>query len=242
MVFPTHAHPRPSAVTASPLGQLSHVSVCARKYSPLTEHASGACETPNELQSPSTWWGSGCQRRKQRLSFRKAREIERERGRNAHPAASGRSPGPSRPARRRRLCRVRPRGPRGARSRASCHSRAASTRAREVFVLRCCHRKRKRPHRIAQRCSGWYRPGRYHLRVASFWRLNDCRAPIEAHPLSSPRRCARRTHGLRHDELRGERGQAPGWLGDAPEGGPDRRPGACRDATPPAHSSGPEMP
>ena len=67
LVFPTHSHPRPSAVTASPLGQLSHVSVCARKYVPLSEQTFGGYETPNALQSPSTWWGSGCQRRKRRL-------------------------------------------------------------------------------------------------------------------------------------------------------------------------------
>ena len=143
MVFPTHSQPRPSAVTASPLGQLSHVSVCARKYVPLTVHTSGACETPNELQSPSTWWERGVSAGSNDFDFER-REKSRERARNAHPAASGRSPGPGRPARRQQRYRARPRGPRGARSRASCHSRALRRRAHVKWSCHCCHRKRKR--------------------------------------------------------------------------------------------------
>ena len=128
-------------------------------------------------------------------------------------------------------------------------ARPPSTRAREVVVHDCCHRKRKRRkfgRPQVHNTKSWYRHPTPDTRYGFFLaagRLNDWRAPIKAHPLSTPRRCAPRTHGLRHDELRGERGQAPGWLGDAPEGGPDRRPGACRDATPlPAHTSGPACP
>jgi hypothetical protein len=54
IVFPVHSQSRPSAETTSPEGQVTHDRVCARKNVPLTVHTSGACETPNDLQSPST--------------------------------------------------------------------------------------------------------------------------------------------------------------------------------------------